>query len=184
MAKTRINMITIMNEAWKDRCNNTHDQFEVYVKNLLSHSYATIQSAYVDYCRSRGQEDDQRIFLAYQRVFIFLMLSDGDFLQGEYDAYCKFCNYAEIKPLTVSRIRELYNDWSIDVLIREITFLAGFRDALEPSDFSAMVRGFCFMSLCGDKSFDENEYYILRCFFDSDYDYVPSTWEQFKREWK
>ena len=28
------------------------------------------------------------------------MLSDGDFLQGEYDAYCKFCNYANIKPLT------------------------------------------------------------------------------------
>jgi hypothetical protein len=35
----------------------------------------------------------------------------------------------------------------------------------------------------GDKAMDENEYYILRCFFEAGYDYAPSTWQQFKDEW-
>lgn len=43
--------------------------------------------------------------------------------------------------------------------------------------------GILFSFLVGRQIFDENEYYILRCFFEDDsYDYCPSTWEQFKRE--
>ena len=49
--------------------------------------------------------------------------------------------------------------------------------------YEAMVLAFCYLCLHGDKAMDENEYYILRCFFEQGVDYAPSSWQQFKDEW-
>ena len=43
---------------------------------------------------------DDLIFYPFQEIFVFIMLSDDDFLQGEYDAYCKYCGFAGFKPLS------------------------------------------------------------------------------------
>lgn len=183
MAKTRINMIDLMNTAWSKKNSCSSDEFAEKIKNLLSHSFVEVERIYKDYCSRNGIKYDQQVFLVYQHIFIFLMKCDGEFLQGEYDAYLKYCDWANIQPLKVERVNELYNEMSVDVLTNDIKLLVGLRDSIDPENYEAMVQGFCYLSLSGDRCFDENEYYILRCFFEDGYDYQPSDWEQFKREW-
>ena len=183
MAKSRLNMVSLMNIAWDRRCNSSHEEFEVMIKNLLSHSFVELERIYQDWCYDKGRTYNDEVFYLYQRIIISIMLCDGEFLQGEYDAYLKYCSWAGFKALSVSEVRSLHSRISSDELIADINLITGMREYFDPENYEALVKGFCFFSLAGDKSFDENEYYIIRCFFDSYYDYVPSTWEQFKREW-
>ena len=67
--------------------------------------------------------------------------------------------------------------------VEDIKLLNGLREFVDGDNYNAMVLGFCYLSLLGDTSFDENEYYIIRCFYDARYDYAPRDWAQFKREW-
>ena len=182
MSKTSINMIELCNLAWDRKSKLAPSEYYVKTKNLLSHAYVEYKNLFVDYCNRNGQEYKQNIFICFQHIMVFLMLCDDDFLQGEYDCYKIFCDYAKIEPLSVSDCRSLYNRLSVDDLIDDIAFLVKLRDNIDPENYEAMVQGFCYFALSGDKAMDENEYYILRSFFES-CDYAPSTWEQFKREW-
>lgn len=172
MARTPINMIELCNLAWDRKSKLAPSEYYVKTKNLLSH-------AYVECGRILGRE---KVFVAFQRILVFLMLCDDDFLQGEYDCYKTFCDYAKYEALTVSDCRSLYNRLSVDDLTDEIATLVKLRDSIDPENYEAMVQGFCYFCLSGDKAMDENEYYILRCFFQGN-DYAPSSWDQFKREW-
>ena len=172
MARTPINMIELCNLAWDRKSKLAPSEYYVKTKNLLSH-------AYVECGRILGRE---KVFVAFQRILVFLMLCDEDFLQGEYDCYKTFCDYAKYEALTVSDCRSLYNRLSVDELTDEIATLVKLRDSIDPENYEAMVQGFCYFCLSGDKAMDENEYYILRCFFQGS-DYAPSSWDQFKREW-
>ena len=172
MARTPINMIELCNLAWDRKSKLAPSEYYVKTKNLLSH-------AYVECGRILGRE---KVFVAFQRILVFLMLCDDDFLQGEYDCYKTFCDYAKYEALTVSDCRSLYNRLSVDDLTDEISTLVRLRDSIDPENYEAMVQGFCYFCLSGDKAMDENEYYILRCFFQGS-DYAPSNWDQFKREW-
>ena len=172
MARTPINMIELCNLAWDRKSKLAPSEYYVKTKNLLSH-------AYVECGRILGRE---KVFVAFQRILVFLMLCDDDFLQGEYDCYKTFCDYAKYEALTVSDCRSLYNRLSVDDLTDEIATLVKLRDSIDPENYEAMVQGFCYFCLSGDKAMDENEYYILRSFFEA-CDYAPSTWDQFKREW-
>ena len=172
MARTSINMIDLCNLAWDRKSKLAPSEYYVKTKNLLSH-------AYVECGRLIGRE---KVFVAFQRILVFLMLCDDDFLQGEYDCYKTFCDYAKYEALTVSDCRSLYNRLSVDDLTDEIATLVKLRDSIDPENYEAMVQGFCYFCLSGDKAMDENEYYILRCFFQGN-DYAPSSWDQFKREW-
>ena len=183
MAMSRINLVNMMNIAWDKKQSVSAEEYEVKVKNLLSHAFVEYERLYVAYCKEKGIEYKDDVFYIYQRLIIYFIFSDGDFLQGEYDAYCKYCNWAHIQPLTVDDCRNLNSKLSTETIINDLKLLYNLRDSITPENYEAMVQGFCFMSLLGDKSFDENEYYILRCFFDSNYDYCPATWEQFKKEW-
>ena len=111
------------------------------------------------------------------------MKCDGEFLQGEYDAYCKFCKWAKIQALTVADVNALYSRTSVDRVIEDIKLINGLREFIDGDNYNAMVLGWCYLSLLGDGKFDENEYYIIRCFYDARYDYLPRDWAQFKREW-
>ncbi|MBQ8433818.1 MAG: hypothetical protein IJX23_03315 [Clostridia bacterium] len=172
MARTSINMIDLCNLAWDRKSKLAPSEYYTKTKNLLSH-------AYVECGRIIGRE---KVFVAFQRVLVFLMLCDDDFLQGEYDCYKTFCDYANYEALSVSDCRSLYNRLSVDDLTEEISTLVSLRDSIDPDNYEAMVQGFCYFCLSGDKAMDENEYYILRCFFQN-CDYAPSSWDQFKREW-
>ena len=176
-------MISLMNLAWDRRQQCSVEQYEEYVKNLVSHSYVEYERMYRTYCAEQGTKYEDEIFYVYQHIFVFLMKCDGEFLQGEYDAYCKYCNWANIKPLTVDSVNKLYARLTTDDLLRDINLLVGLRSSIEAKNYESLVQGFCYFSLLGDKSFDENEYYIIKCFFEEGYDYVPSTWERFKKEW-
>lgn len=183
MAKQSMNMISLMNYAWDQRQKVDAATFQDQCRNLLSHAYADLTNMYNDYCARQGVKNEDLIFYTFQEIFVFIMLSDDDFLQGEYDAYCKFCNYAGIQPLSVADCRSLYGRTSVERLGQDINFLSQLRETIEPSKYEAMVLAFCYLCLHGDKAMDENEYYILRCFFEQGVDYAPSSWQQFKDEW-
>lgn len=183
MAKKSMNMISLMNYAWDQRQKVSAEVYQDQCRNLLSHAYADLNALYQQYCREQNVKNEEIIFISFQHVFVFMMLSDNDFLQGEYDAYCKFCNYAGIQPLSVADCRSLYGRTSVERLGQDINFLSQLRETIEPSKYEAMVLAFCYLCLHGDKAMDENEYYILRCFFEQGVDYAPSSWQQFKDEW-
>ena len=183
MAKQKMNMIALMNAAWSKRQQSTAEQYEEYVKNLVSHSFVQYESMYKAYCNEKHIKYEDQVFYVYQHIFVFLMKCDGEFLQGEYDAYCKYCNWAKIQPLSVSDVNALYARMKVEDLARDINLLTGLRPSIDAASYEAMVLGFCYFSLLGDRSFDENEYYVIKCFFENGYDYVPATWDRFKNEW-
>ncbi len=173
-----MNLITMMNRAWDDRQSLSPDRLEEIVKNLLSHAHVN----YDRVLRANGYPED-KAFYVFQDILVFIALSDGDFLQGEYDAYVKYCNWAGIQPLSVDDCRALYKRTTTDRVADDISLLKSYRYHIDEDKYTALVYACCLLSLLGDKQFDENEYYIIRCFFDSSVDYCPSTWEQFKIEW-
>ena len=184
MAMEKMNLINMMNTAWERKNEVSAEEYEVKVKNLLSHAFVEIERMYVDFCKEKGYEYKDEVFYVFQRLIVYFTFSDGDFLQGEYDAYVKYCDWAHIQPLSVADCKALNERLTSETIINDIKLINGLRDSIDPENFTALVQGFCYMSLLGDKSFDENEYYIIRCFFDRGYDYCPEDWETFKREWK
>ncbi len=183
MAKRKLNMIDLMNYAWEQRKEVSAETYQDQCRNLLSHAYADLSSMYSKYCDNENINNDDLIFYTFQEIFVFIMLSDEDFLQGEYDAYCKYCSFAGFQPLSVADCKALYARKTVEDLANDINFLNDLRDGINPDKYEAMVLAFCYLCLQGDKAMDENEYYILRCFFSAGFDYAPSTWEQFKKEW-
>lgn len=176
-----MNMIADMNEAWQDMKECSSQKNQEYVLNLLSHSYVALDDAWSAMNRRQGKSYDKNAFYLFQEIIVNFMLCDNEFLQSEYDAYCKFCNFAKVKPLSVADTRSYYNRVSIDKLRESIRFLCGLRSGIGEDNFHAMVRGFCHFCLLSDHEMDENEYYILACFYKNNE--APSTWAQFKREW-
>lgn len=183
MAKQPMNIITMMDMAWEKRQELAHEEMEEKFKNLISHAFVEYESAYKAYCQSENIEYNERIFVVFQHIIVFLSFSDGQFLQGEYDAYVKYCNWARINPLSVDDCRSLFNRLPVEDILADIELLTCTREFIDPDNYFAMVLGFCYFSLFGDKAFDENEFYIIRTFFEQGYDYCPATWEQFKAEW-
>ena len=183
MAKKAMNMIHLMNYAWDQRQKVSYETFQDQCRNLLSHAYADLDAMYADYCRRQGLENKQIIFYTFQEIFVYIMLSDDDFLQGEYDTYKKYCQFANFEPLSVADCRSLYARTTVETIAQDINFIDSMRESIEPDKYEALILAFCYLCLQGDKAMDENEYYILRCFFEKGYDYAPATWQQFKDEW-
>ena len=173
-----MNLIELMNYAWDKRQSCNANELEDMVRNLLSHSHAN----YDGILSSNGYPED-KTFYVFQNILIYISMSDSDFLQGEYDAYVKYCNWAGIRALSVDDCKAFYNRTSTDKLSEDIYLLKSYRYHLDDNHYESMVLAFCILSLLGDKAFDENEYYIIRCFFDDSVDYCPSNWTQFKKEW-
>ena len=183
MAKQSMNMISLMNYAWDQRQKVSYETFQDQCRNLLSHAYVELDSLYQEYCKQQNLKNEQIIFYTFQEIFVYFMLTDNDFLQGEYDTYLKYCKFANFEPLSVEDCRSLYNRTSVETLGQDIQFICSLRDTIAPDKYEALILAFCYLCLQGDKAMDENEYYILRCFFEQGYDYAPSTWQQFKDEW-
>ena len=178
-----MNLVDIMNYAWDNRYSSADRELQDKVKNLISHAYAKYDSIYRDYFARKGEVYDDRVFYAFQRIFMFVTNSDGSFLQSEYDFYVKYCGWVGISPLSVDDCKALYARTSVDTVAGDIRTLSALRNRIDDSAYEAMIVGFCLLALLGDREFDENEYYIIRCFFEDGYDYCPATWEQFKKEW-
>ena len=172
-----MNVIELMNEAWDDRNRYTHEQNEISFKNLLSHGYTQMDKFY-----HRNDPDyGDKLFHLIQDLLIWFIMSDKEFLQGEYDAYAKYCEWADFEALTPKQCLERYKKLDIDYIIQIVKHISTSRDYIPEEDYEAFVTSFCFLSLFGDKEVDKEEYAIIASFFTSDEDYCPS-WEQFKKE--
>ena len=174
-----MNLINLMNYAWDDKQKTSAKEYALKFRNLISHAYVDILEK-----NKNISSDYDRPFYAIQEICVFIIKCDDDFLQGEYDAYVNFCNYAKFQPLSVKDVTALRNRKTLQDLSNTIVYIKYFRTLLNDDKYEALILGFCYLSLLGDTAFDENEYYILRTFFDQGYDYCPSDWSSFKREWK
>ncbi len=183
MAKTSINMITLMNEAWAARCQETHSVFEDQTKNLLTHAFVEYENLTKRTLQQQGKSYHNGVFKIFESLMAWLMICDGDFLQGEYDAYCKFCKWAGEYDKSPDELRALCNNTPIEDVIESIQALLAFRPYISGDNYRAMVKGFCYLSLAADKELDKNEYLLLNCFFEPGFDYAPRDWEAFKNEW-
>ena len=179
-----MNLIHLMNYAWERRVEDGLETLQKHFTNLISHAYAKMS----DICRReyeiQGREYNDFVFYVFQDLLVYIMKTDGDLLNGEYDAYKSFCNYAYVVPLSVNDVNALYQRKTVDDLVKRINYIKSFRREIDDNQYEAMILSFCYFCLLGDRAFDENEYYILRCFFDEDYDYCPKDWNTFKKEWK
>lgn len=173
-----MNLIHLMNYAWDDKTKTNAKEYAAKFRNLLSHAYVDILEK-----NKTMSSDYDKPFYAIQEICVFLMKCDDDFLQGEYDAYVNFCNYAGFQPLSVKDVTALHNRKTVTDLANDIAYIKSFRYYLDDNKYEALILSFCYLSLLGDNAFDENEYYIIRTFFDEGYDYCPYDWSTFKREW-
>lgn len=183
MAKSQINMIRLMDVAWDDKYKYNDDTYKQYCRNLISHAYQKLNSKYDQYCKEQKIENDQMIFITFQRVYVAIMLCDGDFLQSEYDTYLLFCKNANFKPLSVEECKNLYGRMDAKEILNRAASIKKLRELVSPEDYESMVLGFCYLCLQGDRTMDENEFYILSMFFEPGYDLFPDSWDRFKKEW-
>lgn len=172
-----MNIIEMMNEAWEDRKTYSHEQNEISFKNLLSHGYVEMDKYY----HSINKDYGDTLFLLIQDLLIWFILTDKEFLQGEYDAYAKYCEWADFEPLTSQQCVERYKKLDLEYIIKVVKHISATRGHIPEDDYAAFVTSLCFLSLFGDKEVDKEEYALISCFFTNEDDYCP-TWEKFRKE--
>ena len=173
--------IELLNHAWYIKRENGNEIAQEHFKNLLSYPYVRISECFGNKYFGNSATAFNIIFKAFETVIISIMKCDSDFSQGEYDAYIKFANYCNQKYYSADEIRNM--SINNDQLVKAINVLKSYRFSISSEDYEGMVLAFCYLALLGDNAFDENEYYIIRCFLDDEYDICPSDWQSFKRTW-
>lgn len=176
-----INLINLMNYVWKKRNECSSEEYKENTFNLLTHAFNGVLE--VTEIKENNEETLKEIFICFQHILIYLTKCDNDFLQGEYDVYCKFCNWSNYEPLTINEFNEVNKTLTIETMVKDIQKIKACREKMKDELYEVLVLSLCYFSLIGDQSFDENEYYIIRCFFIDNYDYYPLNWENFKKEW-
>ena len=174
-------MIADMNEAWQDAKGYSSQKNQEYVLNLLSHAFVDLDNAWRSVAKKNGERYEDNAFYLFQKILVNFMLCDNDFMQSEYDCYCTFCHAAHVQPLSVADCRAFYNRVSVEDLRAAVRGVYNLRSSFGEDKYHAMVRGFCHFCLLSDHEMDENEYYILSCFYGKGE--APATWAQFKQEW-
>ncbi len=181
--RERINMISLMNLAWGSKSRETPQRFEDETVDLLMDAYYEATGLHKYKCALNGKKDYEDIYRVFNRIFIALMLIDGNFNQEEYNIYMKFCKRCEKNFLNPDECRSFYSKLSLNSFSLEIRKLLDLRNEMTPTNYENMVEGFCHLTQAQDHKISKYEFNILKCLFDENYDYVPYTFEQFENEY-
>ncbi len=157
-----MNLTQLFNEAWQARCSNSHEGAEVEFKNLLSHGFVAMERE----LRKVIPNYDENLFYMVQRILARLIVIDGEYLQGEYDAYVKYCDWANFEALSVARLKELGSSVSFDTFKDYANLILATRPLIGEQNYRCFVLSLCYMSLFGDKKIDEAEYKMITWFLD------------------
>ena len=177
-----MNFVKIVDHAWNMKKQYGYERTQEMFRNSLSYPYVEIYNEHIKKCQNENRPTSSMlIYKVFENIIIHIMKCDDDFLQGEYEAYILFTKYCGYRNFTADEIRNMPFDR--DRLIRCIDMLKSYRFAISEENYESMIQGFCHLIFLGDNQIDENEFYILRCFFDDAYDECPIDWESFKREW-
>lgn len=179
----QMSMIIDMKEAWNTRSQVSHEQYELYFKDMVSNMYHCVENAYIEYCKKTSTEYKSQVFYSFQELFAVIILADNQILQGEYDAYLKYCSFAGFKPLDSKELKKLIAQIDDNRILTHIHLIDSLRDHISDDDYSTFIRSLCYLSLMGDKVFDEREYSLIRNFYREGYDEVPNSFEELKKEW-
>ena len=174
-----MDIVALFDEAWDLKRENTHERSEEMFKNLISHGFVAFEEFFKDLLKDEYDDD---LFYVIQKVLTYLIYADGDCLQGEYDAYVKYCDWAGFQACTVSELEQLYDDIDYDGLTDDLDVIIEYRDRIPEDDYRALVLGLCLFCFMGDDEIDEDEYAIVSFFLQQPEDYAPD-WETFKRDW-
>lgn len=177
----KLNMVEQIKNAMSERNRIPYETYKDHCKNLLTHSFVFIEKRFKEFCKERNDEYKDQVFYCYQDILVYLMLCDGEFLQGEYDIYKLLCEWAGFDALSVNDIKALYERLTDTRVIESIKLVSAARPTMEDADYRALTSGLSYFAFAGDTEIDEKEYYILRTFYNPHFDEVPLTWNEFKK---
>ena len=161
-----MNLTDLFQEAWDARCATSHEGAEVQFKNLLSHGFVAMEAT----LKQVIDNYDEDLFYMVQRILAHFIVCDGEYLQGEYDAYLKYCDWAGFEPLSVRRLEELGHEVSFDEYKKYADIILATRPNVGERNYECFVLSLCYMSLFGDKKIDEMEYKLITWFLDPNKD--------------
>jgi hypothetical protein len=183
MAKERISCDELIEYAYKARRQFTPKEIGERAKNLVSHAFNEFEKLYIDKAEKAGFTYNEKCFIVFQHLYIFLIMCDGNFYEEEYEAYKTFCEWARFKELSVEDFKNVYNKFTIEDIYNEIKELVSLRDQIDPENYSYFVSGLFYLVLVSKNSIHENEYNILVRLFEEEYDLIPLTYAEFKAKY-
>lgn len=184
MAKTKINCDMIMDVAYKARRQFTPKQIGERAKNLVSHSFNEFERLFKAKAESAGFTYNEKCFVIYQHLYVFLIMADGKFVEEEYVAYKDFCDWARFKPLTVEDFKNVHQRFTLEDVDNDIKELVALRDQITPENYFYFVAGLFYLVLVSKSNIHENEYNILIKLFEKGYDNIPFTYAEFSRKYR
>ena len=183
MAKRKVDMLSLLNDAWNARGVFTSAKRRESFTIALSRSYIIMKNWYDYKCIKENIKNEQAIFKILRSIIIKLILCDLNLHQEEYEAYCAFVKYCGFKPETIEECKKIYKTTSLKYLKGCIIYVLKFRPII-PADFwEQFLLALCYLCLA-DGVMYEDQYYILSSFFEKDFDTKPETWEDYKKEHK
>ena len=183
MAKQIIDLVDQLKLAWQERVDFSHERREENAVALLKRVHDEYATTIRSHLASIGQPYANQAFTALQNVLVYLCCCDGQYSQGECDAYTKLCYRIGMRPLSVEEVRSKANNMSISVLTKNIAVFTFFRDRLSaPIIFEYLISGLCTFAFLGTGKLNENEFYVLKTFLNTGFDWFPQTWEQLDQQ--
>ena len=184
MAKSKMNCDMIIDYAYKARRQFTPKQIGERAKNLVSHSFNEFEKIFKEKAEKAGFTYNEKCFIIFQHLYIFLIMADGKFMEEEYVAYTDFCDWARFKPLTVDDFKNVYQRFTLDDLANDIKELVALRDQITPENYFYFVSGLFYLVLVSKSNIHENEYNIIIQLFEKGYDVIPFTYAEFDRKYR
>ena len=183
MAKEIINLVEQFQLAWQEKQNFSHERREENTVALLKRVHDEYASTVRNYLSSIGRPYDNQVFTALQNVLVYLCCCDGQYSQGEADAYTKLCYRIGMSPLSVSEFKSKAESMSMSVLTKNIAVFTFFRDKLSsPIIFEYLISGLCMYAFLGTNELYENEFYVIKTFLNTGFDWFPESWEMLKKQ--
>lgn len=183
MAKTKVSCDLVIDYAYKARRQFTPKQIGERAKNLLSHSFNEFEKLFKAKAENAGFTYNEKCFIIFQHLYIFLTMADGKFMEEEYEAYKDFCDWARFKELSVADFKNVHQRFTLEDVESEIKELVAFRDQITPENYFYFVSGLFYFVLVSKSNIHENEYNILVKLFEKDFDQIPWTYAEFKQKY-
>lgn len=180
----KINLIECFNYAWQQKCSKSTEELKEEFLNQILPSYMNLYQLYTETLGNHGESYNNEIFVYYTVIFMKMMMSDGEFLVGEYEffqAFSEACGYDALAPETlmkraVSVEKETYDNM--------ISTFKQCRDAIGNEEYKQFIVALSFLALSGDKELDEEEFNCIISFLDEKKDVYPKTIKELKETWK
>lgn len=173
--KRRLNMMSLLDEAWIDKTARTESAYLDTLCNLISHGYWAMEGPLYELSEKEGAGRVYNLLGIIKRLFAGLVYADSAVSAIEQKAFGKLTQVLQDKSLDDSVLAELHAESREKTTEKDYHCIAYCRKCIPAPVYRAFALGMCYLTI-GDGAFGVQEYAFLKGFFDPKTDYVPS-WE-------